>query len=724
MSRYKYRQYGNELRFNYCPICGKEKENPDFTINIKTQKYYCFATGKGGTLEQLKKEYNFDITNIEKIDPQELEEREQKPIKNFNEFFINSQKDFNNEWLEYLKNRGITNINNINKVCRMGKNNLMMLPLTDGQNIVAIKYRSIDKKISSEKGSSTDYFLNWQNMTGTNYIVIVEGEIDLLSALETGHNNVVSLPFGATNIKCVKHQKEWLSKFEKIIIATDNDKAGRESKEKIINELKEIFPKIYDVDLGEYKDFNEVLQAEGKEKLKEIMESHKKIKDISPLPMFYGERGKFLFDVFSKYLVSKYNIINIEDELYIYNGKAYQKDKQLEKIMIDEIKDLSSKNRSETLKYIYLIAPEKERDDKGLIAFNNGIYSIEKNKLYPFNSEYIISNLVPWDYKEEVYSELMDNTLNKLACDNKNIRTLIDEVIGYILFSKNQLGKAFIIVGDRANGKSTFLNCMKFMIGIENTSYLSLTDITNSRFRVIETKDKLLNIGDDIGSGYIPESENLKKLITGDPMTAEKKGKDPIKFNCYAKFLFSANEIPQIKDPTGAMARRLIIIPFLNTFTKENGDYDPYFIDKLKSRECMEYLIYIGIEGLKRVLKNKGFSETEETKQLLKEFNENNNPIFEFVEYLENDSPNPMTFDYIINHFSTQEIFEGVERTFPNDKNSSDYLIGYRTWAKNNGFNPLSFANFKKSMTRNFDLEIKRTMKNGTRKFYFFKIAT
>lgn len=721
MIKYKFKQYGNELRFNYCPICGKEKDNPDFTINIKTQKYFCHTTGQGGTLEQLEKDYNFDLNNIEEIDTQELEEGETKPTKNFKDLFINSQKDFNNEWLEYLKNRGITNIDNINKLFRRGKNNSMMIPLIEETGkIIGIKYRTINKKLSSESGSSSNYFLNWHNVEGTNYIVIVEGEIDLLSALETGHKNIISLPFGANNIKCVKHQKEWLSKFEKIIIATDNDAPGRESKEKIIKELKNISHKLYDVDLGKYKDFNEILQAEGKEKLNEIMESHKKIKVVSPLPMFYGERGKFLFDVFSNHLVKKHNIINIENELYIYNGKVYQKDKQLEKIMIDEIKDLSFKNRSETLKYIYLIAPEKERDDKGLIAFNNGIYSIEKNKLYPFNSEYILTNLVPWDFKEGVYSELMDNTLNKLAYNNKDIRTLIDEVIGYILFSKNQLGKAFIIVGDRANGKSTFLNCMKFMIGIENTSYLSLTDITNSRFRVIETKDKLLNIGDDIGSGYIPESENLKKLITGDPMTAEKKGKDPIKFNCYAKFLFSANEIPQIKDPTGAMARRLIIIPFLNTFTKENGDYDPYFIDKLKSRECMEYLIYIGIEGLKRVLKNKGFSETEETKQLLKEFNENNNPIFEFVEYLENDSPNPMTFDYIINHFSTQEIFEGKGYIL-SDKNSSDYLVGYRTWAKNNGFNPLSFVNFKKSMQTNFNLEIKRREKNGSKKRYFIK---
>ena len=52
--KYKFKQYGNELRFNYCPICGKEKDNPDFTINIKTQKYFCHTTGQGGTLEQYK----------------------------------------------------------------------------------------------------------------------------------------------------------------------------------------------------------------------------------------------------------------------------------------------------------------------------------------------------------------------------------------------------------------------------------------------------------------------------------------------------------------------------------------------------------------------------------------------------------------------------------------------------------------------------------------------
>ena len=36
MSKYdKFKQYGDELRFVYCPICGREKDNPDFAVNIK-----------------------------------------------------------------------------------------------------------------------------------------------------------------------------------------------------------------------------------------------------------------------------------------------------------------------------------------------------------------------------------------------------------------------------------------------------------------------------------------------------------------------------------------------------------------------------------------------------------------------------------------------------------------------------------------------------------------
>lgn len=231
MEKYKYKRYGDELRFNYCPICKKERAgNPDFTINILKGVYFCHSTGESGTLEQLKKDYDFDF-NLRDIHPQE---KEHKPKKDFNKIFEQyADKHLNTEWLEYLESRCISQ-KHLNKFCRLGKNNSMVIPITDRKNIVALKYRTIDKKISSEKDSQTDYLMNWHLIKTFDYLIIVEGEIDLLSVIEAGYDNVVSLPFGATNIKSIENQKEWIEQFSKIIIATDNDQAGEESRNKII----------------------------------------------------------------------------------------------------------------------------------------------------------------------------------------------------------------------------------------------------------------------------------------------------------------------------------------------------------------------------------------------------------------------------------------------------------------------------------------------------------
>ena len=712
MSKYdNYKQYGDELRFNYCPICKREKDNPDFTVNVTTGQYYCHSTGQGGNISEIE---DFDMDLIKNVKVIETPAKEK--AKDFTEFFKNQiQNHLGQDWIDYLKGRGISE-KFLNTFCRKGKYNSMMIPVVDEKGkIVSIKYRTLDKKLSSEPGSLTNYFVNWHNVKDFSYVIIVEGEIDLLSCVEADCYNVISLPFGAKNVKCVDNQKLWLEKFEKIIIATDNDEPGRDGKERIKTLLSSISHKLYEVDLGKYKDFNEVLQAEGISKVKEIVENATNIEIDKSI--FYGERGKFLFFKFAEYLKGKYKIVKIDNELYQYNGKIYAKGEEIQKLMIKEIEELSSRQRKEILEYLKLIAPPKIRNDNGVVAFNNGIYSILEDKLYPFSPDFVITNQISWNYNPNIYSELMDHTLNKFICSEKDARNLLEEIIGYIFFTKNELGKAFVIVGDKANGKSTFLKILSHLIGKSNVSALNLDDITNSRFRLYQVANKLLNIGDDIGSGYIPESENFRKLVTGDIITAEQKGKDPIEFNCYAKFIFSANEIPKIKDPTGATARRVIIIPFLNSFTQANKDYDPYFLDKIKNKDCMEYLIKIGIEGLKRVLKNKKFSETEKTKELLDKFNRNNNPLFEFVDYLENDSLIPMEFDYIINNYPCTAIFEGHF----NVDNKQYELTGYKDWANKNGYKAISYNTFKENMCKNFGLDVKQFRKKGKQERYFIK---
>lgn len=713
MEKYsKFKRYGNEIRFNYCPICGKEKDNPDFSVNLETGQYYCFTTGTGGSIKEIE---GFDLKMLNTLKPIKVKNKEKK---DFNDLVF-TLEPLNDVWKEYLKSRCISSTNaGIDKTMRINKYNVLTIPISDGKKPIAIKYRTMDKRISSEKGSQSDYFINWHNIKDKEYLIIVEGEIDLLSSIEVGFNNVVSLPFGAQNLKCIDNQLTWIAQFKKIIIAVDNDEQGEKSKQGIIQKLSNIKNKVYSVDLGEFKDFNEVLTGGGAETLKNIISGAEKVKyDIAFAPSFFGEKGKFLFDVFARYLKERFNIIKIDDELHCYSEGVYTKGDNLEKSMIELIPNLKNGQRTEVLRYLNIICEKKEKNTSGLIAFNNGIYNVFTEELMEFNPKYIITNKIPWDYNPVAYSELIDNTLNEFACNDTGIKLLIDELIGYILFDKNELGKSFIITGDKANGKSTFLKILIYMVGKDNYSALSLDDIVNSKFRVYQVVGKLLNIGDDIGNGYIPEAEILRKLITGDVVTAEQKGRDPIEFNCYVKFVFSANDIPRIKDPTGATARRIIIIPFRNKFDINNANYDPYFLDKVKTKECMEYLIIIGLIGLKRVLKNKRFSETEDTQKLLDEFNKNNNTILEYIDYLENEFFRNITLDQLITNYLCMKILNGVYE-FPD---TQDQLIGFNQWAIENGYQKVSIQTFKNNMCNQFNLEVKRIVRDGKKERFFIE---
>jgi putative DNA primase/helicase len=199
-------------------------------------------------------------------------------------------------------------------------------------------------------------------------------------------------------------------------------------------------------------------------------------------------------------------------------------------------------------------------------------------------------------------------------------------VVGFTFYRRNELRKSFILTGEKSNGKSTYLDMLKTLLGEENITSLDLKDL-GDRFKTAELFGKLACLGDDIGDEFIANPAMFKKLVSGERVTVEKKGQDPFDFNSYAKLLFSANAIPRIKDKSGAVISRLIIIPFNATFSPDDPDFDPNIRTKIRTDECMEYLIQLGIQGLKRVLERNKFTVSTKVQKELEEYEESNNPI-------------------------------------------------------------------------------------------------
>lgn len=343
--------------------------------------------------------------------------------------------------------------------------------------------------------------------------------------------------------------------------------------------------------------------------------------------------NSFLFDKFAVFLKNNHHIIKINNQLHLFKDGIYVSGQDnIEAAMIQHIPSLNRAKRTEVMAYLdILIRDNTQPTDASLIAFRNGIYDIINDAFIPFSPEHIITNKIEWDYNPDAYYELTDNVLNKLACQDNEIRALLEECIGYTFFRRNELGKFFILTGEGSNGKSTFLAMIKTILGDINTSALDLKELSE-RFKTAELFGKLANIGDDIGDDFVTNTGVLKKLVTGDRLNVERKGQNPFDFNNYSKLLFSANSIPRMgkgKD-TAAILRRIIIIPFNARFTKDDADYDPFIKYKLTSQQSIEYLIQLGIQGLKRILINQQFTESTKVKKEIEEYEESNNPIILF----------------------------------------------------------------------------------------------
>lgn len=412
--------------------------------------------------------------------------------------------------------------------------------------------------------------------------------------------------------------------------------------------------------------------------------------DAFPSVTFFDE-NKFLHNNFAEFLKNNEHIKRINGQLHVYQDGIYiEGSRQIESAMIKHIPTMTARQRVEVLKYLDIICPVNEhRSDANLIAFKNGIYDISTKELKEFSPDIIITNKIPWDYKQGAYSELADKTLNKLACNDEKIRALLEECIGYIFFQKNELSKAFILLGDKSNGKSTFLTMLKTLLGTSNYSALGLEEL-DERFSVATLSGVLANIGDDISDEFLKGRSIaiFKKLVSGNHVKAEIKNDPSIFFMEFTgKLIFSANEMPKMKDKTGAVLRRLVPIPFMKTFSKDDPDYDPYIIYKLKSREAMEYLICLGLVGIDRVLLNNDFTLPAAVEKQLKEIEVTNNPILSFIEQ--------------------KELCEIVNQP------TKDVYRLYKLFCIEEGFMEMTQSTFSKEINRRLGLTVKRVRVKG-----------
>ena len=431
--------------------------------------------------------------------------------------------------------------------------------------------------------------------------------------------------------------------------------------------------------------------------LREPLEEHEIetiLRDDAFKKQVFFKGGTFLHDQFGNYLKNSAHIKRVGQELCIYDDGIYVRGyRHIEHEMIKHIPNLTRSKRTEVITWLEAsLLDSVPLSDARYICFKNGVLDVKTGELSEHSPDYVLLNKIPHDYDPDAYSEVCDRTLDKISCHDPEVRALLEEVAGYTMYRRNELRKAFILIGDKANGKSTFFDMVNTMLGSANTTALDLKELSD-RFKTAEAAGKLAIIGDDIGDEFIPNPSIFKKLVSGDRINVERKGKDPFDFDNYSKLLFSANNIPRIKDKSGAVIDRLIIVPFRATFSPDDPDFDPDIKYKLRSEESIKYLIRIGINALSNVLERKRFTVSESIQKELKEYEENNNPILLFF----------------------------AEDPKITDEATSKVYRKYSEFCRSNGFQPISNMEFSKQVRKQYKVDIKQRKIRGVNYRVFVK---
>ena len=244
---------------------------------------------------------------------------------------------------------------------------------------------------------------------------------------------------------------------------------------------------------------------------------------------------------------------------------------------------------------------------KYLRPIGNGLWNIKERKLLPFTPKFVFLNKIAIDHIEGATCEKFKAFLRQVLETEKEF-LVCQEWIGYCLLNDVRFAKALLLYGDGENGKSVLLNVIREFLGQKNVTSISLQYLEHSPFAPSRFFGKAANIFADLPKKALSQTSVFKMAVAGDALTGEKKGKDSFEFIPFLKMMFSCNEPPRTPDRTRGFFRRWLILEFRQHFPEGDPRRDEGLFDKLKDAGEMQGILQFALEGLYRLIEQKGFT--------------------------------------------------------------------------------------------------------------------
>ena len=285
-------------------------------------------------------------------------------------------------------------------------------------------------------------------------------------------------------------------------------------------------------------------------------------------------RGSLLDDLRDGFISSTLSFYN--GQICWWGGKCYEyvSDDEFSNLVYDVCRGIGFRDEDMVLlesfiKVLRRVVSVKELSvDNSKMCFRNCVLDMSTGNIEVFSPSVVTFSCLDYDYDPSAPCYRWRLFLDEVLPDEK-LQKVLQEFVGAMFIDrrKAKIEQMLILKGSGANGKSVVFEVLCALLGEANVSHFSLKSLLSTglerKRNIAGINGKRLNYASETDHFVVPtDSGLLKALISGEPLEARPLRGYGFVARDIPLMMMNANIMPDIKDWSVGMRRRLTILPF------------------------------------------------------------------------------------------------------------------------------------------------------------------
>lgn len=288
-----------------------------------------------------------------------------------------------------------------------------------------------------------------------------------------------------------------------------------------------------------------------------------------------------------------------------------------------------------------------EFDKEPALALRNGTLFVDRDRLKKHDPKHYITRHLDIEYRPKAKCPEWEAMLGRIfedyeEADRKETIRFLQEwfgvsiVGGHSVLTNRHLRKGVFLKGPKGGGKSTIADVLRTMMGgPEHCAALQLSSVT-TQFGMSALIGKSAIVSDDgIDKETKAPASAMKRLITGEWQTLDRKNKDPMQFKFDGPVMFTTNSLPKLNDVGDAFYDRFVVVDVTRQFNAKDAKRTlngyPSGLELLLGEDEFPGILNWVLDGYDAALERGRLLIPKSAKSAQDAFRRSNDVVFDFI---------------------------------------------------------------------------------------------